>query len=131
MAEMFGKEKNKGKSGAEPAKSLTALEQVCGNDKETYEALFPVIFLDPRKVDASMAEAVEKAKSAEKKKDISLARMWYEVAGGLALYEGNVNKVVEYYGEAQRVSGDKYLILGNADKAVAKAQEYYKQHLLA
>jgi ribosomal protein L19 len=89
------------------------------------------MFLDPRKVDVTMKQAVDNAKRAEKEKDIPRARMGYEVAGGLAIYEGNAKKVVEYYGEAARVTGEKYLILNNTDKAVAKAQEYYKQHLLS
>jgi hypothetical protein len=57
--------------------------------------------------------------------------MWYEVAGGLAIYEGNVKKVIEYYEAAERVAGKEYPILKNAEKAVAKAQEYYKKYLQA
>lgn len=131
MAKVFGRGKKKSKAGTGTVRNLTALEQICGSDREAYEALFPVMFLDPRKIDASMKEAVDNAKRAEKGKDISRARMWYEVAGGMAIYEGNAKKVVEYYGEAERVTGEKYLILNNPDKAVAKAQEYYKQHLLS
>ena len=131
MAGMFGRGKKKSKTSKDEVKKLTALEQICGTDKEVYEALHPVMFLDPRKVDVTMKQAVDNAKKAEKEKDISRARMWYEVAGGLAIYEANVKKVVEYYSEAERVTGEKYLILNNADKAVAKAQEYYKQNLLS
>lgn len=131
MARVFGRGKKKSKTGTVGVKKLTALEQICGSDKEAYEALFPVMFLDPRKVDVTMKQAVDNAKRAEKEKDIPRARMGYEVAGGLAIYEGNAKKVVEYYGEAARVTGEKYLILNNTDKAVAKAQEYYKQHLLS
>jgi hypothetical protein len=47
----------------------------------------------------------------------------------LAIYEGNTKKVVEYYGEAERVTAEKYLILNDPEKAVAKATEYYKQYL--
>jgi hypothetical protein len=128
---VFGRGKNKSKASTVVARDLTALEQICENDKETYEALRHVIFLDPRKIDVTMKQAVDNAKSAEKQKDISRARMWYEVAGGLAIYEGNVKKVVEYYSAAARVTGEKYPIVDNAQKAVAKAQEYYKQHLLS
>jgi hypothetical protein len=131
LTNVLGRGKKKSKTGMETVRKLTGLEQICGNDKETYEALFPVIFLDPRKIDATMKEAVDSAKKAEKGKDIPRARMWYEVAGGLAIYEGNAKKVAEYYREAERVTGEKYLILNNPDKAVAKAQEYYKKYLLA
>jgi hypothetical protein len=55
--------------------------------------------------------------------------MWYEVAGGLSLYEGNAKKVAEYYGSAEEITGAKYLILRNPDKAAAKAQEFYNKYL--
>lgn len=122
------KGKDKSKAGAVTAANLTALEQICGNDKETYQALSYMI-LDPRKIDVSVKQAADKAKRAEKEKDLVGARMWYEVAGGLAIYEGDTKRVVECYGGAERVTGEKYLILNNPDKAVAKAQEYYKQYL--
>jgi hypothetical protein len=111
-------------------KTITHLEQLCGGDKETYEALFHTMFLDPRKVGTSMKEAADNAKKFEKAKDFAKARMWYEIAGGLAIYEGNVKKVVESFSEIQKISPDtKYTILKNPEKAVAKAQEYYKQYL--
>jgi hypothetical protein len=122
------KGKDKSKGGAVASADLTTLEQICGADKELCQAL-SYMFLDPRKVDVSTKQAADKAKKAEKEKDLVGARMWYEVAGGLAVYEGDTKKVVEYYGGAQRVTGEKYLILNNPDKAVAKAQEYYKQYL--
>jgi hypothetical protein len=121
-----GKEKSKASTAA--ATSLTTLEQICGSDKETYKALSHM-FLDPRKIDVSMKQAVDNAKKAEKEKDVASARMWYEVAGGLAVYEGDTEKVVEYYGGVERVTGEKYPIVNNPDKAVVKAQEYYKQYL--
>jgi hypothetical protein len=111
---------------------MTELEQLCGNDKETYEALFRVMFLDPRKIETSMKDAAENAKKFEKAKDFVKARVSYEIAGGLAIYEGDVKKVVEYFGAAEKVSpGTSYPILKNPEKAVAKAQEYYRKHLQA
>jgi len=123
---VFGKKKDE---NAVKPRTLTQLEQLCADDKETYEALVPVMFLDPRKVETTVKQAAENAKRFEKDKDSVSARMWYEVAGGLSLYEGNAKKVVEYYGSAERVTGTKYLILKNPDKAVAKAQEYYSKYL--
>jgi len=111
-------------------KIISELEQLCGDDKDTYEALFHTMFLDPRKVGTSMKEAADNAKKFEKAKDFVKARMWYEIAGGLAIYEGNVKKVVEFFSEIEKISPDtKYTILKNPEKAVAKAQEYYKQYL--
>jgi len=122
------KRKEKNKPATTVSTNTTTLAQICGSDLETYKALSHM-FLDPRKIDVSTKQAADKAKKAEKEKDFTSARMWYEVAGGLAIYEGDTKKVVEYYGGAERVSGKKYLILTNPEKAVAKAQEYYKQSL--
>ncbi len=107
---------------------MTALEELCGSDKEAYEAL-SYMFLDPRKVDVSLEQALANAEKAEKEKDVVRAKTWYAVAGGLAIYKGDTKKVVEYYSEAERISGQKYQILNAPDKAVAKAQEYYRQYL--
>jgi hypothetical protein len=129
LVKIFGRGKDKSKARTETIRNLTTLEQICGSDRETYEALLHAMFLDPRKIDVSMKESVDNAKKAEREEDASRARMWYEVAGGLAIYEGNTKKVAEYYGEAERVTGEKYPILKNPEKAVVKAQEYYKQYL--
>jgi hypothetical protein len=126
MAGIFRKKKDV--KASEP--KMSDLEQLCGGDKETYNALSPVLFLDPRKIAVPVKQAADNAKKSEKEKDLVSARMWYEIAGGLAIYEGNVEKVAEYYEGAQRVTGQKYLILENPEKAVAKAQEYYKKYLL-
>jgi hypothetical protein len=128
LAKTSEKGKEKSKASAVTTTNLTTLEQICGTDKDTYQAL-SYMFLDPRKIDVSTKDALDKAKKAEKEKDLTSARMWYEVAGGLAIYEDDTEKVAEYYGDAERITGEKYLIVNNPDKAVAKAQEYYKQYL--
>ena len=122
----FGKKEEK---HAETAKALSGLEQICENDKEAYEALYHTMILNPKKVDTSLKDAIENAKRFEKEKNMTRARIWYDIAGGLAIYEGNAKKVVELFGEAEKLSGIRYPILKNAEKAVAKAQEYYKKHL--
>jgi len=127
LLDRFRKKKDVG-----PAKIITELERLCGNDKETYEALIHIMFLDPRKIGTSMKEAAENAKKFEKSNDFVKAGVWYEIAGGLAIYEGNVKKVVEFFSESEKISPNrKYPILKNPEKAVAKAQEYYKKYLKA
>jgi len=128
LQRIFGRKKEQKKDDA-TVKKMTDLEQLVGDDKETYDALTSVMFLDPRKIGTPMKEAVDKAKKSEKEKDFVSAKMWYEIAGGLAIFEGDVKKVIEYYTGAERVSGRKYLILKNPEKAVTKAQEYYKKYL--
>jgi hypothetical protein len=119
------------KPEVEHEEKVSELERLAGNDRETYEALCSTMFLDPRKVETSLKQAADNAKKSEKDGDMARAGMWYEVAGGLAIYEGNVKKVIEHYTDAARVTGRQYVILKNPEKAVAVAQEYYKKVLLA
>ncbi len=121
--------KKEEKTPAETPKVTSELEQICGSDHETYESLYHTMYLDPKNVETSSKEAAEKAKTYEKEKDLAKARIWYDIAGGMAIYEGNTKKVVEFFSESERISGMKYTILSKAEKAVAKAQEYYKKYL--
>lgn len=115
---------------AESTRSVTKLEQLCEGDKEVYEALMSTMLLDPTRIDVSMKDAVRNAKKFEKAKDYVRAKVWYEIAGGLAIYEGDATKVKKFFGKCKKISPEtKYLILKNPEKAVAKAQEYYKKHL--
>lgn len=131
MSRIFRRGKVEKKQADQPTTKVSDLEQLAGNDQMTYEALAQAMFLDPRKIETPMKQAVENAKKSEREGDLAKAGMWYEVAGGLAIYEGNVKKVVEYYGEAQRILHREYAILRDPEKAVALAQEYYKKYLLA
>ncbi|MEM3641364.1 MAG: hypothetical protein QXH37_05545 [Candidatus Bathyarchaeia archaeon] len=123
------KEKKEDAKTMESQREMTELEKLCGDDKETYEAVLSTMFLDPRKIGVSMKEAAENAKKFEKEKDLTKARVWYQIAGGLAIYEGAVEKVVEYFSKCEKLSGESYPILKNPEKAVAKAQEYYEKFL--
>jgi len=80
------------------------LEKICADDKESYEALRESMFLDPRKLDVPMKDSVEKAKSFEKQGKKVEARIWYEVAGGLAIYEGDVEQVKKYFSKCKELS---------------------------
>ncbi len=111
-------------------KIITDLERLCGDDKETYEALYDVIILNPKKIGLSMKTAYENAKKIEKDKDNTKARMWYRIAGGLAIYEGNAKRAAEFFTECERIMpAEKFLFLKNPENAVAKAQEYYQKYL--
>jgi ribosomal protein S19 len=110
-------------------RQVTELERLCGDDKETYEALFNTMFLDPRKIGVTMEEAAETARKFEKGNDLVRAKVWYQIAGGLAIYKGDVKKVIEYFSKCEKLSGVSYPILKNPEKAVAKAQEYYREFL--
>lgn len=126
------KEEKKPQEGKAQPTTVSTLERVCGEDKEAYKALFNTMLLDPKRIDISMKDAVENAKKAEKEKDAVRAAFMYRIAGGLAIYEGDVSKVVEYFAQAQRLQpNEEFPILKNTEKAVAKAQECYKQLSLA
>jgi hypothetical protein len=118
-----------------PKPVVTELETFCGADKKLYDALHNTILLDPRNVAASLKEAVEKAEQFEKQKDYINARVWYNIAGGLAIYERNVAGVTEYFGKVKEISETElsqpvgYTILNNPERAVEKAQEFYAKHL--
>jgi len=112
----------------EAKKITTDFEEFCGKDKDVYEALYKLMFLDPRKIKTSMSEAEEKAKLFEKQKDVQEARIWYDIAGGLAIYEGDVEKVKKYFGKSAKLSSEMgYPILKIPEKAVKKASEYYRK----
>lgn len=129
MANIFGRKKQE-TAVKGPARVVTELEQLCGEDKETYEALMHTMFLDPRKVAIASKDASENARRFEKAKNDLMTKTWYEIAGGLAIYEGDAKKVSEYFGKCADLSQEMtYTILKDPERAVAKAQEYYKKML--
>ena len=130
LLDRFRKKKEKPKESLKQEKIVSDLERICGDDKETYEALRWTMFLYPQKIEISLTDAVKKAKESEKRGDTLGAKMWYEIAGGLAIYEGDVTKVKEYFGKCAKLSPNRsYLILKNPEKAIERAQEYYKKYL--
>ena len=81
----------------ENEKTITELEQFWEDEKETCEALLNTVFLDLRQIEVSMKNASEKAKKSEKARGSLRAKLWYEIAGGLAVYEGDVKNVTKYF----------------------------------
>jgi hypothetical protein len=109
---------------------LTDLEEICGDDKEVYEALFETMYLDPRKIKMTIDQALDKAKEFEKEKNVHRARVLYDIAGGLAIYEGNVAKVKQFFGKSAKLNPDyPYPLLRIPERAVAKAKEFYEKYL--
>lgn len=108
----------------------TELEVVCADDPEALEALRDVMFLDPRRINVSEEEAAAKAKEFEDAGDHFRAWVWYKIAGGLAIYHGDMGKVKQYFGRCAKLRPDASLkILEIPDRAVKKAQEYYARYL--
>ncbi len=126
-----GKEKEKkfGEILEEKKEAFSRLKELCSTDIEVFEALKDTLFLDPRKINFSLNDAVSKARELEKSKDTLRAAVWYRIAGGLAIYEGDASKVREYFGKYAELTGRQPKILQIPDEAVKKAQEYYKKYL--
>lgn len=113
----------------EAGKSKSRLEEICGDDSKIYDALSSTMFLDPRKIKVSVGEAASSAKSLEKEDSLG-ARLWYEIAGGLAIHEGDVEAVTKYFDKCEKISPEKkYPILEDPKKAVDKATEYYRKYI--
>ncbi len=110
---------------------VTDLENICGEDKEVCTALWHTMFLNPRKIKATLAEATKKAAEFEKKEDTNMARTWYHIAGGLALWKGDTEKVKKYFSKCAKLAPEMgyETILKIPERAVEKAQEYYKKYL--
>jgi hypothetical protein len=130
LLDRFRRKQAKQKGIAKQETVISDLERFFADDKESYTALQETMFLDPRKLGTSLADAVKKAKEFEKQGDNLKAKIWYEIAGGLAIYEGDASKVKEYFGKCEKLSPNSaYPILRNPEKAIKKAQEYYKKYL--
>lgn len=78
-----------------------------------------------------MKDAAKKAAKYEKQKDSELARMWYHIAGGLALWKGDINGVKEYFDKCAELAPEMNYnsVVEIADRAVEKAGEYYNKYL--
>jgi len=134
LKKFWPKRKEVKETKEEVKKEKTPLEEMCASEPEIYEALSHTMFLDPRKIGTSLTGAIENAKEAERSKDNSKALSWWKIAGGLAIFEGNIKKVKECFGKCAKLdpaSQPKILESQITEKAVAKAQEYYKKHLVS
>jgi len=117
-------EKPSEKEGVEKAEP--DLKAICSDDPEAYKALFDTMFLTPERIGKSSEEAAEEAKKCEEKEDIVGAAANYRIAGGLAIYEGDVEKVKRYFGRYAELTGRSMKILEIPERAVEKAKEYYR-----
>ena len=107
----------------------TLLKRLCGEDKALYEDLSWSMFLDPRDK-GTYTETIKEAEKLESEGNFMLARIKYQVAASLALYEGNIEGVRIAYTKLSSLSARKYdAILANPEKAIKIAQKYYQTEL--
>lgn len=109
LKKLFKKEKRE-EEIRKTEKTETELKIFCGEDTEVYEALYTTMLLHPKDLSISMEEAAERGD--------------YVIAGALALWKGDLQKVKEYFGKKAEQSGKKLKILEIPERAIKKAQEY-------
>jgi len=125
--------KKKEEKTPEPTeKSL--LEELCKDDTELLSALRHTVLLNPSRLSEEGIDSyIEKAQEFEKKKDFLRARVNYQAAGEIALYEGKLTQVQKFFKKCAELESNPeykkvfayYSKKANAEKALKTAQEYY------
>ncbi|MHA1723157.1 MAG: hypothetical protein ACTSXW_08780 [Candidatus Baldrarchaeia archaeon] len=113
----------------ETATEKTELEKLCSSTPKIYEALKEFLLLDPTRIDIDLRDAIENAKKFEKTGKTLSAASWYRIAGGLAIYKGDVKQVKKIFTRYAELTGKKLKILELTEEAVKAAQRYYKEYL--
>jgi len=112
----------------------TLLEQLCGEDSELYAALSRTLLLNPdRALKEGMDSYVQRATDFEEKGSTLRARIMYQMAGQIALYEGKTDHVQTFFKKCANTETDPemkrvyefYTKKKNLNKAVKVAKEYY------
>jgi len=119
----------------EKKEEKTLLENLCKGDNELYNTLSRALLLNPEmtKKAGEIDTRVEKAEEHEKNKDYVRARIEYQVAGQLAIYEGKTAQAQKFFKKAAEIDPaypnrsvfEYFTKKENAEKAIAVAQEYY------
>jgi hypothetical protein len=135
----FRRKKEVEKKEAEKTTQSTGkslLEELCGGDADLLSALSYTVLLDPSRLHAEGIDSyIERAQEFEKKKDFLRARINYQAAGEIALYEGKLAQVQKFFRKcAELESSPEYKKIfayfskkANAEKALKVAQEYYNR----
>jgi len=130
---MFGREKKKLSDAAPTGPVISMggrLRELCGPDEEMYTALSRLLFLDPKKVVASLDSILTDAQDYEMKGNRLKAEFGYRIAGSLSLWKGDSDGVRKYFAKASSFAGEarpEYnSITKRSDQAVAIAQKYYE-----
>lgn len=110
------------------------LQELCKDDTELFSVLNHTVLLNPSRLSEEGIDTyIEKAQEFEKKKDFLRARIHYQVAGEIALYEGKLTQVQKFFKKCAELESDPeykkifdyYSKKANAEKALKLAQAYY------
>lgn len=108
----------------------TRLQEIVGKDTDLYWAMSRVMFLDPKRVTTPLEQAVRQASEHESAGNKIRAEVWYRIAGGIALYKGDVDEVRKFFQKALLVSGQdrrEYKIISEQpERAVEISTKYYE-----
>jgi hypothetical protein len=112
------------------------LEELCKGDTKLFHALSRTVLLNPQRLlKEGMDHHIKEAEKFEKKKDFLRARIHFQAAAEIALYEGNLEQVQKFFKKCAELEPNPeykkvftyYSRKANAEKALKIAQEYYAQ----
>jgi len=121
---------------ASASSEISLLEKLCGSDVELLNALSRTLLLNPERLsDKGIDFYVKEAEGFEKKNDPLRARIHFQAAGELALYEGKLDQARKFFKKCAELESDPeykrvfnyFSRKANAEKALKIAQEYYAQ----
>jgi tetratricopeptide (TPR) repeat protein len=121
---------------APTATGSSLLEELCKGDAELLHALSRTLLIDPERISNEGIDFhTKEAQEFQKKKDLLRARIHFQVAGELALYEGKLTQARELFKKCAELESDPdykrvfeyYSKKANAEKAFKVAQEYYSR----
>lgn len=128
------KRKKKVKEAEETAEKRL-LDELCKGDVELRDVLSRTLLINPRMSEEAggIDSHAKRAQEHEKKQEPVRARIEYQLAGELALYEGKLAQIQKYFKKATEVDPNYpqknvfefFVKKENAEKALAVAQEYY------
>ncbi len=108
----------------------TRLQEISGKDTELYWAMSRVMFLDPKRITTSLENAVKQAADHEATGNRIRAEIWYRIAGGIALYHGDVEGVRKFFQKALSTAGEprrEYKAISEQpEQAVEISKKYYE-----
>ncbi|TMI36800.1 hypothetical protein E6H25_01735 [Candidatus Bathyarchaeota archaeon] len=108
---------------------LSRLQEITSNDPEMYQSMSRLLFLDPKRITASLEEAMSQATNFESTGNKTRAEVWYRIAGGIELYRGDAEGVRKFFEKAASVSGNSKpeykTAASRPQEAVSIAKKYY------
>jgi hypothetical protein len=135
MLGLFGKKKNQTPSTGNPLGNpepmvLSKLQELTGSDAEMYQSLSRLLFVDPKKITTSLEEAVSQASTFDSSGNKTRAEVWYRIAGGIALYQGDAEGVRKFFEKAYLIAGNSRpeykTIASRSQDAVNLARKFYE-----